>query len=124
MHDDSPRARAALARGADRAEYDARQRDVHVGVWRDDDGVVAAEFEQRLTQSLSDDFRDAPAHAAGSRRGHQWNAGVVEEPLTDARTVTHSQSEYRWIHIVFGTYFGDDLRDGDRCERGALGRLP
>jgi len=64
LQDEPARAGAALACGADAAEDDGAQRQLEVRVRHDDDGVVAAELEDRLARPLGHAHGDALAQRA------------------------------------------------------------
>jgi hypothetical protein len=78
MHQDAPRGRAALARGTDRAEYNGRHDDFEIGGFIDDDGVVAAQFQQALAQSL--------------RHSHAMCRPTWVDPVNDTRATRRSST--------------------------------
>ena len=79
MHEHAPRRGAALARGAHRAEHDGRHREIQVGGLVDDDGVVAAELEQRLAEPARHALGHVAADGGGAGERHQRHAPVVDE---------------------------------------------
>ncbi len=52
MNDNATRRRAALPGCANGAEYDRRNSEVEIGIFVNNDRVVAAQFEQALAQAI------------------------------------------------------------------------
>ena len=63
MNKHPARGGAALSGGANRSENNRAHGEIEVGAGRDDDGVVAAEFQQAFAETPADGFGDLPAHA-------------------------------------------------------------
>ena len=83
VEEEPAQAGAALTGGAHRAEEDRAQGEVEVGVGLDDDGVVAAEFEDAAAEALGAGLGDVPAHLGRAGEGDQRDARVVDHPLAD-----------------------------------------
>ena len=87
VHDQPARRRAALAGGADRGEGRRADGQLEVGARGDDDGVVAAQLEERPAEPAADDLADAAAHpAASGRRDQRQAAGpaIIRSPMSSA----------------------------------------
>ena len=91
LRDDAPRRRAALAGGANGAEQDRARGQIQVRVLGDDDGVVAAQFEDGPAEAAGDGFRDAPPTAvdpvnetSGRRRSPSIASPTVVWPVPTA----------------------------------------
>ena len=63
VHQYAPGARAALTRGADRAEHDRGDGQLEVGLLVDDDRVVAPELQQELAHAAGDPVEAPPVGA-------------------------------------------------------------
>jgi hypothetical protein len=97
VHDDPPRARAALARRPDRPEQDRREHEVQVRVRRHDDRVVPAELEDRPAEPLADHLPTrSPSRARAGERDER-DAAVVEHTLADRGALAHHEREDGWI---------------------------
>jgi len=101
MDDHAPRRGAALARGAQRAEHDGARGHIEVRGLIDDDGVVAAEFEQRLAQSRGHGLRDAAADGGRTGEGQQRHAAVGRQPLAVFAAMVEQQLKNRWRKLPF-----------------------
>src|SRR5258707_13996439 len=66
MHKDAARSSASLASGTDCAEEDCVRGQVQIGGRGNDDGVVAAKFEQGPAQPLGDNWTNAANHGRGT----------------------------------------------------------
>ena len=64
VRDHPSRRRAALARGANRAEENRAHRQIEIGARRHDDGVVAAQFEDGPAKPRVHRSRHLKAHFA------------------------------------------------------------
>ena len=84
VHDQAAGGRAALAGGPDRREGRGADRQLQVGAGRDDDGVVAAELQDRPAESAADDLgrRDGPSGSSRSPRS-SGRRRIVQHPLAD-----------------------------------------
>src|SRR5271166_3745538 len=91
MHEHAPRRRAALARGADRAENERRDREVEIGGRIDDDRVVAAELQQALAEPLRDAHADLAADMRRAGKRDEGNAFVGDEAGRELRTAIDEQ---------------------------------
>ena len=123
MDDQPARGGAALAGGADRAEEHGAHRHVEVGVGGDDDGVVAAELEQRPAEAPGDHLGDAPADRRRPGEGDERQAGVGEHPFADGAAGADDQGEDAG-HAVIGHHLVGDALHRQGGERRRLGRLP
>ena len=121
VRDDATRRRTALPGRADRAEYDRRNGKIEVGVFVDDDGVVAAEFEQAFAQAICKPFTDAAADPGRAREGDQVDALVVNEALREfmrTRAAIDQEEHGRQIHAF--KRLVDDLLHGHCTQRRAV----
>ena len=75
--------RAALAGGPDRRKQDRTRGELEVRARADDRRIVAAELEQHSAEALRNPRPDFPAHGGRSRGGHQRDARIVDELLSD-----------------------------------------
>ena len=123
VHDEAPRRRAALPGRADGAEQDRAHREIEVRVLRDDDGVVAAEFEDGAAEAARDDFghcrptRVDPVNEMSGKRRSCSIASPIGRPGPIASVKTPR-------HAVVGHHAIRDVLHGDGAERRRLGRLP
>jgi len=81
MHDEAARAGATLAGGADGAEDDGGYREFQIGGFVHDDGVVAAELQDRLAEARGHGFAHLAPDRCRAGEGNQCNARVVDETL-------------------------------------------
>ncbi len=84
MDEDAAGGGATLAGGADGAEQNGARGQVQVGRGGDDDGVVAAQFEQRAAQAALTTFADVAAHVGRAGGGDERQALVVGQSFADA----------------------------------------
>ncbi len=122
VDDQPPRAGAALPRGADGAEDNGPQREFLVGIFVDDDRVVAAKLEQRASEPARHNLAHAPAHAARARSADQRQAAVGDHPLADHFIRPHDQPKDAGVTHRRGDPVGDGVgRDaGQRREKAWL----
>ena len=83
MQEEAARAGAALAGGANRAEQDAAQQQLRVGVRERDDAVVAAQLEQRAAEPLRDRAAHLTPHVARAGSRNQRRTPVVNQQFAD-----------------------------------------
>ncbi len=95
MHQHAPRGGAALAGGSHRAEDDRRHREIEIGGFIDDDGVVAAELEQTLAEPLGDPHADLPSHMRRAGERDQGDAPVIDESAGEFGARVDEDLEYR-----------------------------
>ena len=124
VRDDAAGAGAALPGRAHRAEQDGGEHQVHVGVGRHHDGVVAAQLEDGAAQPLPHNLRNPVAHPAAAGGRHQRDAPVVQQPVADGGAAPHRQREDGGIVPVRARHLRRDAGAGDRRERRLAGRLP
>ncbi len=117
------RAGAALAGGADRAEHDRRDGKLQVGRTVDDDGVVAAQFEQALAHALSHLCADLAADLAGAGERHQGDALVADEALGELMARFHEAGKYRRKISIFQRLVDNILNCG-AAQHALRRRLP
>ena len=115
MHDDAARGRAPLAGRTDRAEDDRRYDELHVGVFVDDDGVVAAQFEQDFAHAFRDLHTDLAADRGRAGKRDQVDARVIDELLREFVAAVVDQAGER-RQIEFGDSLVDDLLHGDPAQ--------
>jgi hypothetical protein len=112
-----------LAGGADRAEDDGRYREIEIGGFVHDDGVVAAELEQALAQALGHAHAHLPAHVSRAGEGDQCDAFIVDEAGREFGPGVDEQLENRRQRMAFEHAIADVLH-GERAQRGFGGGLP
>ena len=83
MHEQAAGGGAALAGGADGAEYDGRNRQFQIGAVVDDDGVVAAQFQQGTAHAARHALADHAADVGRAGEADQRHAFIVHEVLGD-----------------------------------------
>ena len=123
MRDDPPRRGAALAGGADGAEQDGADGKLEVGVLGDDDGVVAAQFEECAAEAAGDDFGDAAPDGRRTGERNQRQATIRQHRLADRAAGSDGEGEHGGDTVIGHDPIGD-LLDRDRAERGRFGWLP
>ena len=89
-----------------------------------DDGVVAAELEDRPPEALVHHLADAVAHPAAPGGGDQRHARVGQQLLADRAPSADDEAEDRRVHVVGPAHLLRDARAGDGGERRLRGRLP
>ena len=114
---------AALAGSADRAEHDRRHGEVEVGELVDDDGVVAAEFEQALAEPARHALADVAADVRRAGERHEADAPVVDEARRQVVRGIDEQLEDPGVAVALEHAVADVLH-GDRAQRGLERRLP
>src|SRR5690606_29893515 len=120
VHEQAAGAGAALAGGADGAEDDGRDGQLQVGAGVDDDGVVAAQLQQRAAHAPGHALADEAADPGRAGEADQRDALVVDERLGQvAAGVVEQEEDVREAAGAQG--FVADLHGGDRRQR-RLGR--
>jgi hypothetical protein len=123
VHQDAARARAALARGADRAEQDGRQRHVEVGVLHQHAGGVATQLEDRAAQAPADLLGHRLAHLGRAREGHQRQALVPQHALPHLAARADGQRRQR-AEALGLEHRPAHVGQADGAQRRLRGRLP
>ncbi|MNI17221.1 hypothetical protein D3C73_705860 [compost metagenome] len=78
MHEEAAQCRAALASGAHGGESDTAQGQIEIGRRGDYRGIVAAEFEDRASETLSELRSDFAAHAGRAGGGNQRHLFMID----------------------------------------------
>ena len=116
VYEDAARRRAALAGRAHGAENDRRHGEFEIGMLVDDNGVVAAEFEQAFAHSRRDPRPDRASHGARPRKRDQGDASVVDEAFGEfGAGVVDEEADRRQIHVRQRAT--DDLLHRDAAQR-------
>ena len=124
VHDHPARRSATLSGSAHGAEKYRLHRHLQIGARRDDQRVVAAEFQNRSTQPSVNRFGDIKSHVGRAGSRYQRNARIIRQFLSDRFTIADQQSKNRRISAGFATDALGDFRDGDCGERRFFRRLP
>ena len=120
MHEHAPRGGAALTGGSDRTEYNRWHRQVQVGVFIDNQCIVAAQLQQTFAETLRDAHADLSAHLRGPRKGHQRDAPVIDKSAGEIAARIDEYLEYRRQFEPLQHAIANMLH-GKRTQRG-LGR--
>ena len=123
MRDYPSQRRTALPGRAGGREDDAAHRQIQVGRRGDDRGVVAAQLQQRLAESLRHPRADLLTHPHRTRCAQKRDPRVVDEQLADLAATQDQPAHFaRGAHIIGGAF---DQRLAGQCgQRCQLGGLP
>ena len=124
VHDDAPGSGAPLSCGPHGPEEDGRKHQLHIGVRRDNDGIVPAQLQDRAAETTTHHGGHPIPHLTASSGGHQRDLPVVEEPVAHRGPLPHRQREDRRIHVVLQTDLLGDPGHRDGGERRLAGGLP
>merc|ERR1712198_63667 len=83
VDDETAETGAALSGGADGGEEDCRNDHVQVAIRHDDQGVVAAQFQEGFAEARLNIYTDLSSDGCASREGNERNAGIVGHGASD-----------------------------------------
>ena len=112
-----------LARRTDRAKHNGPQCQIQIRAGRNDQRIVAAQFQQTPPQPPRHGFGHLPAHRRGTRRGNQRQPPVGRHAFPDGFVPAY-QAENRGVHLVRVADFFRNSGGGNRRQRGQFGRFP
>ena len=85
LHDDAAGRSAALAGGAERSPERAFDGEIEVGVVEHDHGILAAEFQRAMLETLGGDAADDAAYSRRSGQRNGANVGMLGDRRSDFR---------------------------------------
>ena len=116
MDEHAPRRGAPLSRGPHRPEDNRAHGQVEVRAFIHDDGVVAAELEERAPQPLRDDPRDVAPHRHGPGEGDERQSLIAHHCFGEFRRVGDEEREDAGIPVPLHHGIADVLH-GDGAQR-------
>ena len=124
MHDHPPCRSATLSGGAHGAEKDRLHRHLEIGARRDDERVVAAEFQDGSTEPTVNGFARHCTPCCTSRWPKSAECANRPPMLRRRSLVADQQREDRRISTSLPAHSFGELCDGDRAQWCFVRRLP
>ena len=122
LHEEPPRAGAALSRGADGTKGNRSYRQIEIGSFEHDDAVVSAQLEDAPPQPRGDAGRDAAADGDRSGEGDERQPRIVRHPASRLRASRHDGEDA--LRAVLLRHPVAERLHRDAAERGERRRLP
>ena len=116
MHDDAPRRGAALARRPHGTEQDGPNREIEIRMGSHDDGIVAAQFEDRSPQPIGHRRGHVATDPNGTRKADEREARIAEHAVPHLMAIPDQKVEQAGLLMVPTDLIGGVL-DGDRQKR-------
>lgn len=113
---------AALASRANTAKESRVQGHIEIGVVVDEQGIVAAQFQQELAKSSLNLDTNLTPNRRAARERDQFNPLVLDQLLAHVRSSLAEIGDRR--QLIALDHVRDDSGGGDRYQRGAGGSLP
>ena len=124
VNDQAAGSGAALSGGTHRSEYHRRHRQLQVGVFGEDNRVIAAQFQDVASHPLGDHFGHMATRPGRAGKGDQVHPGVLHHRLPNGGGIPDQQRKDAFGNIVFLQHIADDMLAGDRGQRHLVGGLP